>query len=259
MSVHYSGCRTPGSVILWLAACMLVSPVLAREHLQVVTEHWYPYNYVDDKGNVAGQSTKLVRQILQAADVDYDINVYPWTRAMQLASTTPNVLIYTVLRIPERETLFHWLCPIAAKQTHQVYKLSQRQDIILDSEADIAKYTVAATRDTFLHQFLLSMGMQEGQNLQITADDTINMTLFLAGRVDLLIELSDTTDKQSVQQGLAENQVQPLLGLSASHYPDYCLGVSKGTPAALVEKLRKAQQALLNHTDWYSPTRAHQP
>ncbi|KXI27170.1 substrate-binding periplasmic protein [Paraglaciecola hydrolytica] len=232
-----------GISLLVFTLC-LSNSTLAKEQIQVVTENWYPYNYLDEKQQVVGQSTTLVKQVLRAAEVDFTFDLYPWTRAMNLAKTTQNVLIYTILQTPERQSMFHWICPIAAKNLHQLYRLSSRSDIDITSEQDIKNYSVAVTRDTFLHKLMLKLGLKEGQNLQVTGDDKINATLLLAGRVDILPELQSSVYRQLVTQGLDKSYVTPLLSLSANHYPDYCMALSKPTPLELVEKIRAAHQKI---------------
>jgi polar amino acid transport system substrate-binding protein len=223
------------------------SIVLAKESIEVVTENWYPYNYLDDNHKVVGQSTELVIQVLNAAEVDFTLALYPWTRALNLATTKANVLLYTVLRTPDREDLFHWVCPIAKKNVHQIYRLTERNDIELSSEQDIKNYSVVVTRDTFLHQYMLGLGLSDGHNLHLTADDDVNATLFLAGRVDLLPAFDSAIYRILAAEGLDSSYISPLMHIPAKHYPDYCMALSKSTPLALVEKIRQANKIITTH------------
>ena len=224
-----------------------VGTALAKEHIQVVTENWYPYNYLDENNNIVGQSTERVKHVLKAADLDYSIASYPWTRAFNLATTSPNVLIYTVLRTPDREDLFHWICPIVNKEVYQLYRLTSRTDIQLKTEQDIKNYSTVVTRDTFLHKLMLELGLSEEQNLQVTADDNINATLFLAGRVDILPAIDTAIEHILATQGIDKSVISPLLTISAQHYPDYCMALSKATPQPLVQQIRQAHQSINLH------------
>ena len=67
--------------------------------LRVVTENLYPYNYMD-KGVVKGMSTEIVKKVLDNAGIDYEITVYPGPEHTILHFQEPNVLIYTIIRIP---------------------------------------------------------------------------------------------------------------------------------------------------------------
>lgn len=240
MFLHYLLRIVVFAVYLSALSCQ----ALAADSVQVVTENWYPYNYLDENHQVVGQSTALVKQVLQAAELDFTLNLYPWTRALNLATTSPNVLIYTILKTPEREPLFHWICPIAQKNVHRLYRLTSRNDIVLSAEQDIKNYSIAVTRDTFLHKFMLQQGLNEGQNLQLTADDHVNITLFLAGRVDLLAEFDDALLRALKDDNLDSSVVTPVLTLPADAYPEYCMALSKETPINLVEKIRAAHQTI---------------
>ena len=213
---------------------------LAKDSVQVVTENFYPYNYLDENAQIVGQSTELVKQVLNNADVDFSLALYPWTRAMSLASDKPNVLIYTILRTPEREPDFHWICPVAPKRLHKLFRLQQRPDVVVNSLQDIKNYSIAVTRDTFLHKFMLQLGLIEGQNLQVTADDKVNITLFLAGRVDLLAEFDDSLSRTLIADNPQQSLMTPVFSLPADAYPEYCMALSKATPLELVEKIRAA-------------------
>ena len=232
------------TVFFMLCLSALSYQGLAKDSVQVVTENWYPFNYLDENNQVVGQSTALVKQILNDADVDFSLALYPWTRAMSLASDVPNVLIYTILRTADREPNFHWICPIAPKRLHTLYRLQQRSDIVVNSLQDMKNYSIAATRDTFLHKFMLTQGLREEHNLQLTADDDINITLFLAGRVDLLAEFDDSLSRSLNAKHIDRALITPVFTLPAEAYPEYCMAMSKATPLQLVEKIRQAQQKI---------------
>lgn len=84
----------------------LAHVVFANDKIQVVTENCYPYNYIDKNGIIVGKLTDDIKDILVFSGVDYSIEVYPWARALKLATTRPNVLIYSILRTPRRENFF---------------------------------------------------------------------------------------------------------------------------------------------------------
>ena len=54
-------------------------------HISVVTEDWPPYNYLDENGEMTGYSTKVVKKVLEKANVQYDIRLYPWARSYEMA------------------------------------------------------------------------------------------------------------------------------------------------------------------------------
>jgi len=222
------------------------SYAVADDQITVVTENWYPFNYLDKNGNIVGKSTDIVKKILSNANIDYSIDIYPWKRSMNLARTRPNVLIYSILRTPIREKLFHWICPISSKVKHQVYKLSSRKDIVVKSEEDIKNYSLSLTRGTFPHQYMQSLGLVDGVNLQVTSENDINVKMLIKGRVDLIVEVESAIYSMLMAQGLKPDYITPLITISLNNNPDNCMAISKQTPIALVERIRQSHNIIIN-------------
>jgi polar amino acid transport system substrate-binding protein len=237
-------------ILVFAALCvfsfkLFAQTIVTNEKLNIVTENWFPFNYVDDKGEITGQSTEYVERLFREANIDYTIELLPWTRALNIAETRKNTAIYTILKTSEREPLFDWLCPIAQKKIHHVYKLTSRQDIKLDSEEQLKNYSIAVTRKTFLHEYMLEQGLTENTNLLLTADDKLNITLFLAGRVDLLAEFEGNITQILGDAGLDITAVQAVFAIPTERYPDYCLAINKQTADSVIKQLHDAQQRLL--------------
>ncbi|MBI2753183.1 MAG: hypothetical protein HYX46_06665 [Betaproteobacteria bacterium] len=88
-----------------LLACVLAAPMAHGQTVRAVTETT-PYTY--QKGErVEGTATEVVEKTLQAAgQTDYQVRLYPWARAYDMALKEPNVLIFLIARTPARETQF---------------------------------------------------------------------------------------------------------------------------------------------------------
>lgn len=54
----------------------------------------------------------MVREIHRVAGIDVGIEVLSWSRAFRQAQRRENVLLFSVGRTPERESLFQWVGPI---------------------------------------------------------------------------------------------------------------------------------------------------
>ncbi|GHE98406.1 substrate-binding periplasmic protein [Thalassotalea profundi] len=223
-----------------------INLALANDKIQVVTENWYPYNYTNKNGSIVGKSTAVVKKILAQSTLDYSIEAFPWTRAFNLSTTQPNVLIYSILRTPNREKLFHWFCPISTQEPHRIYKLTNRNDITVNTEKDIKNYTISATRGTFLHQYMVGLGFIDEVNLQVTSDDEVATTLFLAGRVDLLADFESSIERSLKERRLDKSMVTQLFIIPAENYPANCMALSKQTSTDVVNKIRKAHQDVMS-------------
>ena len=69
----------------------------ASESLTVMTEQYYPFNYTEeDSQTIKGFATKLLIEILDHAQVSYQIHLVPWARAMQAIDSAENVIVYSM-------------------------------------------------------------------------------------------------------------------------------------------------------------------
>jgi polar amino acid transport system substrate-binding protein len=188
----------PGVVVRFLLFCgLLLAPFVApavtnvpvstlTPPLRVVLEISPPHQTLQN-GQVAGLTTTLVRQLLQQLPLDATFEVYPWARAVKIAGSTPNVMIYNIARTPEREALFHWIGPIAGYRLGFV-RLKQRSDIHIRQLDDARPYSIAVQRDDFATEFLLKQQFKPGTQLQIQPDIEASWRMLLLGKADLLID-----------------------------------------------------------------------
>jgi polar amino acid transport system substrate-binding protein len=233
-------------LIVLLITNIIVQTAFADDKILVVTESWYPYNYLDKTGGIVGKSTEVVKAVLDDTGLDYAIEMNPWSRAFNIASSQANVLIYSILRTPDRENFFHWICPISILEQHKVYKLSSRMDVDVNTEQEIKKYTTGVTDNTFLHKYMSNLGFVDGENLQVNSDDSVSIKMFLAGRIDLLVSLESSMMRTLIQKGLDTSIVSPLFTLPGKIYPPNCMALSKQTPINVVNKIRQAHHRFIS-------------
>lgn len=82
--------------------------------LWVLTEHTPYFSERDEYGTLHGFAAEMVQDILAQARLDQSILMAPWERIYKEVTSKPNVLAFPVARTPERESLFHWITPVAA-------------------------------------------------------------------------------------------------------------------------------------------------
>ena len=86
-------------LVAWIAVSLGLLGALAHAGpVRVVTEET-AYSYLQD-GKVSGPATKVVEATLQRAGLDgYQIGLYPWARAYDMALQEPDVLILSLIHI----------------------------------------------------------------------------------------------------------------------------------------------------------------
>ncbi|NQZ89644.1 MAG: transporter substrate-binding domain-containing protein [Colwellia sp.] len=218
------------------------------DKLIVVTESWFPYNYVDSNGKLTGKSTEVVTSILKHANITYEIGLYPWQRSYSIAKSQDNVLIYSIYRTAAREKFFHWICPLLSSPPHSVYKLSSRKDLRIKKESDLNQYSFSITRGTFLHKLFTSKGMEEGVNLFLTSSNKSNLQMLLKNRVDLLVEIEDAMFQMLARMKLPRETIEKVYTLKLEDQADLCMAINKGTPSHIVDKIRSSHQFLYPNT-----------
>ncbi len=101
--------KTSLSLLFFLLGLFSLPTLILAQPLRIVTENMPPYNYQTNKGKLSGPSTEVVRALLKSLKLKTQIEVLPWARAYKLATTEPDVMIFSIIRSPAREPLFHWL------------------------------------------------------------------------------------------------------------------------------------------------------
>ncbi len=216
--------------------CAAGMQVQAQEKIQAVTEEFAPFNYTEG-GKVTGYSTRVVEEMFRRAGVTYDLHAYPWSRAYKLAQTLPNVVVFTLARTPEREKEFQWIGALAKRRLY-LYKLAARQDIRVEHVEDAKKYWVAVNRDDAAEKLLLGLGFAYDKNLDLSPSDESSLAKLLAGRIEFITGSDYTIGYLLQKNGVETSRLQRSLPLVDQG--EYFVAASKGTPPAVVQKLRAA-------------------
>lgn len=212
----------------------LLALAASAQPLTVVTEEYPPYNYLDENKQVVGLSTDVVKEVLRRANLHYRISLYPWARAYHVAQNQPNVLIYSIGRNSQRETMFQWVDVIAPYNVF-LYRLKSRPDIQVQKLEQLGGYRIGAVRDDVRAQYLEKLGIAT----DLVVDDSANAKKLASGRIDLFpideiamvaLYRREGMDPQSVEKALA------LTALSSGLY----MAFSLQTAPDIVERCRRA-------------------
>lgn len=227
--------------VITLVLCCLFSVAVNGQELTVVTEVSPPYHYLDESGNVAGQATEKVKNIITQANLTGDFILYPWARAYDRAVRDHNTLIYSMAKTKERDKLFYWIAKVSQFNL-AIVGLTNRQ-----SKKDVRElyqhHTFAVQRDDISYQWLIDKGLREGEQLLVCADIHCSWNYLLRGVVDFIIEdpaLFEDTAKEIDVDPKALKIYARIPELSVEGY----LAVNKNMAPAVVAKLREAAQQL---------------
>lgn len=160
-----------------------------------------------------------------------------------MALNNQSTLIYTIVKTPRREKLFKWVRPLAESDKAYIYKLKERDDIVLTSLDDAKRYITGVVQDSMNHQYLIDNGFKMDINLDTVATAQLyNVKKLLAGRITLWVSSEKQFSHAVKDSGAAEDKFEKVMQLfELSPY----MAFSRDTPDALVEKVATAYDQLV--------------
>lgn len=227
---------------------MLVTTSYASHELRVVTEFMPPLQLAQPGQKMHGMTAKLVETIIKNSKYPYRSDVYPWSRSYLLATSTPNIVIYPLIRTQEREEKFHWIGRVWSFSA-AVYRHKNRNDITVSTLEDAKKYNISVYRNDFFHHFLLNRGFSPSR-LFAVADVEQSIKLFINGRVDLLV-IDRSIFEYYVKQYQANlNDYVAAVRLKDVKQNDAYIALSKGSSPDIIKRLKQSYNRVYTSDDF---------
>ncbi|GAA5178415.1 ABC transporter substrate-binding protein [Niveibacterium umoris] len=227
-----------------LGAALSVGVGVAAEmpRIPVLTEE-VPPHVVLRGDTVTGPTTEWVRAIVKRAGLQPDIQVRAWKAVVQLAERPEPVLIYPIVRTPEREAAYQWVARLTTGRSY-LYRLAARDDIRIAKLADARRYQTAAVRKDVRTEYLLNNGFTGGPDgsLVETTDNAESLRLLKLGRVDLVPIAPAALEATCAKLGIGTDEFVRTIPTGLTM--DFYLAANKAVPADVVERLASAQRQL---------------
>ncbi|MDB2705647.1 transporter substrate-binding domain-containing protein [Pseudomonadota bacterium] len=250
-----------------IALLFLVPITNASESVRVVTEVYPPYQTIKDDGTYSGIAVEVVRAILDKADVKAKVEILPWARAYKTAQKDPNIIIFSMVKSPERLDKFNWIGPLyRADQKTYFVALKERKDIVVNHYDDLKKYRICLDLDGWSYELLLKMGFKYNKNLftlrssQPHLQQNFNSNSLDELRMEVLT--SHVCDVVLHSGGILDEKYHKRLKHVLDHTEASLrlhLAISKQSSPALVAKVSNAYNALLNDGSLYKSCIASSP
>ena len=171
--------------VLGVLFCLVQSVAGAAELplVRAVTSEFPPYNFTYN-GDLTGVSVAVVRALLAEAGMgDVAIENMPWARAYQVAKASPNILIFSITRTPDRETMFKWIGTIAP--VDYSFFAPKKSGLNLARAEDARQLRVATTTGDVVDQLFKRLEFPHVQTVGGQTAYDQNVRKLLAGRVDV--------------------------------------------------------------------------
>lgn len=212
---------------LWLSGMALSSAA----ELQLYTEESPPLNFSRD-GLVTGFSTELIRQLAVLTGDVTRIKLAPWTRGYAKAQAAPNVGIFTMARIAEREKSFQWVGPISLSLNR--FYTRKGSGVRVESIAAAQAQQLVLPREWYSYQYLADRGFS---NIYTVTSAERMMQMFRNGRGDMLAVSDIALPALLNLAGMTPDQLEPqLVFLQHESY----LAFSLATEPAVVSRWQGA-------------------
>ncbi|GGF69377.1 hypothetical protein GCM10011332_24420 [Terasakiella brassicae] len=203
--------------------------------VKVITSFYEPYSFAEE-GAAQGIAVNQVRKILAQLHFFPNISVYPWARAYNIALNSPNTLIFSMARTPEREEKFHWIGPVVGFDVH-IFKHKDRKDIQVHNLAELRNYQIGALRKDVKGQYLKK---QKIAITELTSEEN-GIKLLLNNRLDLMPADITATQYRLEKMGLSPDVLESVYYLNEISRPLY-MAFSLNTSMEIVNAFRDAYQ-----------------
>lgn len=217
-------------------AALLFPAVTVAATFKAYAEVLPPLNFAEN-GRVGGFASELLRMMAADAGHTVQLELMPWVRAYRTVKQQPGSALYSIVRNPEREQLFRWVGPIAARRI-MVYTLATRPEVVVRKPADLLRYRHGVLAASSAASSLQQLGVPAAQ-LEYGQSDEVNLKKLLLGRADTVVMLDWAMQWQRQQQQLDPARIRPLWTLDQRY--QYWFAFNKNTDPAV---LRSLQQAL---------------
>lgn len=218
-------------------SCLLLLFYISKsnaEPLIILTELSPPYQTLE-QNHIGGFATEQVRALMQKANLPYEIEIYPWARAFRQALNKPNTLIYAMAKTPERLDKFHWFIKVYEFRPYLVGH-DNKALMGVTSLQQVKNHSIAIQRHDYAHEYLLSIGFEEGKNLIITNSIVDSWHLLKNKKVDFVVEEFDYDPISESGNQFKYKKYVPLKSLWQSTY----LAANKKLDKDILEKITTA-------------------
>ena len=225
---------------LLVAFLLLLQSPADAAGLTAYTEELPPLNYQQGQ-QVTGFASELLMAMASKAGLALKLQLLPWSRAYVTVQATPDTVLFSTVRTPERENQFRWVGPIGKRRIY-LYRLSQRDEIKVTDIRQLKQWRIGTIFASASQKQLQQLGLRPGVEQDSAPDDASNLAKLRMGRVDLLAMLDWAMHWQLRQTGMMDNQIRPVALLDGQ--AQYWFALNRQTPETTIRQLQNALEVL---------------
>ena len=220
-------------------------PAIGLAQLRYLTEELAPFNYQED-GTVTGISVEILEAVFRDIGVNRtrsDVRVVPWTEGFEAARNDTGTVLFSVVRIPEREQYFTWAGPFASARS--VLFAPINRNITIATPEDLNRYRIGTVEDFAENALLVGQGVNASQ---LVSGQTLEELLRMldAGEIDLWAMGALPGRHQMLKTAADPNAYEIVYTLSEN---DLYYVFSRDVPDTLVSAFQYSLGAVRNEKD----------
>ena len=232
--------------IIFVAAGLIARPVLAQKitNIQVIAPAFAPLQMmVDEKpqGYVVDLARELVNMVSDKGGIRAtEVKIFPWRRAIKMATAKPNVLMFSISRTKKRESQYEWVGEVSPYEIY-FFKLAKHRDISLKSLTDLggSSLRVGVQASSNTEELLIRQGLKKGSNYVTYSHFRLGIKMLFNNRFAMLPLTSFVARANICRQGYAADQIEPVIRVDSLSKPLWMV-FSQGTDGKIVERFQNA-------------------
>lgn len=220
-------------------------PSIGLTQLNYLTEEWAPFNY-QDNGNVTGISVEILEAVFRNTGVNrsqVNVRIVSLEEGFQIAQNNTSTVLFSIVRTPERESLYKWAGPFT-KASFVLYAPMSR-NITISSPEDLNKYRIGVVKSSIENNLLTSQGVNASQIVNGKNPEDL-LRMLEEGRIDLWATGDLAGRHQMLQTATDPNAYEIVYTLKED---DLYYIFSKDVSNTLVNAFQQALENVRNQKD----------
>lgn len=164
-----------------------------------------PYQFMKD-GAATGFAAELLMAGCRRAKLSCEIRITPWARAYATASKTPDTVLFSIVRRPDREREFLWLGPIMSES---VWAFGRSDSPPIHSIAELKSKRIGVVNGGSAAKFLRDAGVPDAAMDKASSIET-NLRKLGARRIDYVVDTEIGLDAEKAKFSIQFETVKIL-------------------------------------------------
>lgn len=205
--------------------------------IRIVTEHLPPYQISRNNDLIGGSVGEQVAELVDIVLPTSKIEVIPWARAYQVALNKPNIIIFSLVRTPERESSFIWIGKVAHVTTRLISLKSNNIDPV-DNLEDLPDIQIGVKRQDAVADFLHNNGFEFERELVEIVNTVSNMKMLERNRIDAIPSNRHIIQYYCKKTGCETSDFKTIYTFKELS-EEFYLAASIGTDPSIIKQLRE--------------------